>query len=96
MTTESQEPIKTITLEHPFKFGDENISQILILRRPKAKDLKGLNMQAMQAEDVCKLLGKISNLSTPQIEEIDLADFNSLGEAMKDFLPNTLEGGKPI
>jgi len=93
MTTESQ-PVKTITLEFPVKVGDVEKGTINILRRPKAKDLKGLNMQAMQAEDVCKLLGRISDLSTPEIEEIDLKDFQSIGEAMKEFLPNSLGDGK--
>lgn len=97
MSTETQEkpePIKVIDLEYPIQIGKEEKAQLKIMRRPKAKDLKGLNMIQMQSEDVCKLLGRISDFSTPELEELDLMDFNKVGEVMKSFLPSIQEAGK--
>ncbi len=93
--TQKQEPIKVIKLDYPVEFGDKTIDVLNIMRRPKAKHLIGLNMQAMQAGDVCKLLGKISDMSTPEVQEIDLQDFHKVGEALKAFLPKSLGDGNP-
>ena len=96
MTTESQKPtpIKTIVLEYPFEFAKEQITEVNITRRPKAKDMKGINLQNFTADAQCVLLGRISDLSTPAIEELDLADFKRLSEEVSDFLPSGPEDGK--
>jgi len=94
MVTENQTPIKTIKLEYPFEFGKEEITEVHVMRRPKAKDMKGINLQEMTADAQCKLLGRITNLMTPVIEEFDLADFKTLSEAVADFLPSGLESGE--
>jgi len=93
MATESQ-PVKTVTLKYPYTFGDKNIKECNFIRRPKAKDLKGLSLTDMKADDQLLLLGKMTDLSTPELGEMDLADFQDVSEALASFLPNTQEAGK--
>lgn len=89
-------PVKTIKLGFPFDFGDRHITEVNFTRRPKAKDLKGINVSAMQADDTAILLGRITDLSTPEIEEMDLSDFTLLGNALADFLPGSLKTGSRL
>lgn len=98
MTTESQsqEPVKTVVLKHPYEFGEKQINECIFTRRPKAKDLKGLKLNELEAEGQCILLGRVTNLTTPEIEEMDLADFQTVGEALASFLPNTPKVGRGI
>ena len=101
MATESQDTnprdgaVKVIELKHPFIFGkDKQITECIFHRRTKAKDLKGLKLANGMVDDQCVLLGRITNLSTPEIEELDLEDFSSVGTVVADFLPDSLKGGK--
>ena len=103
MTTESQkqkekesEAVAIITLKYPFKFGEKNITQCIFMHRPKAKDLKGLDLSSGRAEEQCKLLGRVTDLSTPEIEELDLEDFAIVGKKLATFLPDSLKDGKVV
>ena len=92
----TEEPIKIITLKHPYTFGTKQISECIFARRPKAKDLKGLKLGEGKVDDQFILLGRCTNLSTPEIEEMDLEDFTNVGQALTDFLPNGLDSGKIV
>lgn len=98
MTTESQhqEPIKIVKLEHPYSFGQKEIGQVEFLRRPKTKDIKGLNRNNMTTADTLRVLANITPLSTPEMEEMDLDDFALVQEALLSFLPNTQRIGSGL
>ncbi len=87
-------PVKVITLKHPYNFGSKQITQCIFERRPKAKDLKGLSLAKQLADDQFVLLGRVTNLSTPEIEEMDMEDAMVCMEAITDFLPDSLKPGK--
>lgn len=96
MTTESQKqekPVKVVKLT-PYKFGTKEISELKILRKPKAKDLKGLAIAKGLADDQFVLLGRISDLTTPEIEEMGMGDSLLCIQAIEDFLPDSLRTGK--
>lgn len=100
MATESQdkefkEPIKTIKFEIPLEFGSETITEINFLRRPKAKDMKGLDPRNLTIDQSMKLLANISDLSVPQIKEMDLDEFNVVSAEMADaFLARSQKIGE--
>jgi len=91
---DEQKPVQTIQLEHPFEFGSETISELNILRRPKKKDMKGI--KGLDSDETALLLGRVSDLSTPQIEEMDLDDFALCSEALANLLPNSQRIGKGL
>jgi len=90
-TEESIEPIKSLKLQYPlsFKNGD-SVKIIDFLRRPQARDLRGIDLQNLKMEEQCKILANITNCSTPQLMRCDMVDMNKLGEILTDFL----EGGQ--
>lgn len=99
MTTESQNetsgtPIKTVTLKHPYNFGEKKITQCIFERRPRAKDIKGLALAKQMADDQYILLGRITNLTTPEIEYMDLEDVMIVMGELESFLPDSLKTGK--
>lgn len=88
------EPVKIFKLQFPFAYGDTQITECKFMRRPKAKDIKGLKLSDQLADDQYILLGRITDLSTPVIEEMDMADAMSLIKELTDFLPESLRTGK--
>ena len=98
MTTESQEPIKIIKLKYPFMWGqDEQVTEIQIIRRPKAKDMKGLkSLKDMDMSDQNLMISRFTNLTPPQLDELDMEDFGELGKVIESFLESSLETGKVI
>lgn len=90
-TEESVEIIKSLKLQYPleFKNGDE-IKVVDFIRRPQARDLKGMDLQNLKMEEQCKILANITNCTTPQLMRCDMADMTKLGEILTDFL----EGGQ--
>ena len=90
MATESQEnkdkPVKTVTLDFPYKFGTKEITECIFPVRPKAKALKGMSVTNPTADDQMIILGRVTNLSTPEIEDMDLQDFKKVNEVLQDFL----------
>lgn len=93
MVTENQEPIKVFKLDTPYSFGSKEITKVKFLRRPKAKDIKKVDIQAMSSVDTMRVLANITDLSIPEIEEMDLDDFNILSQELLSFLPRTREAG---
>ena len=91
--TQKQKPIKVVKLEKPYKFGDKRITECIFEREPKAKDLKGLALGKGLTDDQYILLGRITNLSTPEIEEMSMGDAMLCISALEDFLPESLRTG---
>ncbi len=90
MSTERQktkrEPISTHKLEKPFQFGTKEITEINIIKRPKGKHIKDIALGGMTGNDSALLLGRISDLETPEILEFELVDFRKASDLLADFL----------
>ena len=90
-TEESTEIIKSLKLQYPLNFKNgEVITVVDFLRRPQARDLRGIDLQNLKMEEQCKILAHITNCTTPQLMRCDMVDMNKLGEILTDFL----EGGQ--
>lgn len=88
--SENEKPLKVIKLEKPYTFGEKKITEFKILREPKAKDMKGMQLAKGLADDQFILLGKISNLSTAEIEQMSMGDVMLCIKTLEDFLPESL------
>jgi hypothetical protein len=88
---------KTITLDTPLKRGETEIKQV-VLRKPAAGELRGLNVADILQMDVTaniKLLPRISDptLTEADVAALDPADLTQLASAVSGFfLPKALQG----
>lgn len=76
-------------LEHGFQRGDETITKVS-LRKPKAGELRGLNLQDLFQADVNAVLTLLPRISDPIMTPQDCADLDpidlmELGGAIKGF-----------
>ncbi|MCC2602545.1 phage tail assembly protein [Sphingopyxis yananensis] len=76
-------------LEIGFKRGDETITKVT-LRRPKAGELRHLNLQDLFQADVSAVLTLLPRISDPimtpqECEDLDPIDLMELGGAIKGF-----------
>lgn len=91
MTQTTTQP-NTVTLETPFKRGDNTITEVA-LRKPKAGELRGLSLQSVLELDVISLQKLLPRISTPTLTEADVAnldvvDLTALGtEVVGFFVP---------
>lgn len=81
------EPIKTIPLKYPVEHGQETITELVFMRRPKAKDFKGLPLQ-LGFDEIIKILGRLTAQPPSVIDELDTADLMEAVEVVTDFLPS--------
>ena len=79
--------MKTYTLKEPIVFGSETINQIT-LQKPKAKHLKGLNLQNLKFDDFLVIISNLSDMPTSQVEEMGLEDTFDLVDVVTGFLDN--------
>lgn len=87
---------ETITLEYPFEWAEENISEIFI-PRPKAFHIRGLNFKKIEGGDgdeVLKLIQKLTGHPPKFVDKIDIADFQKMGEVIAGFFPESPQTGK--
>lgn len=67
--------------------GFENISEIIKLEVPKARDLYGLDFSGENAMKSCSILiSRISSLSLAEVEELDANEFLKLQNKINEFL----------
>lgn len=76
----------TITLQHPVTVEGQQIDS-LTLRRPKVKDrLVSEKASGSEAEKEVRFLANLCEIPPSYIEELDMADYVKLQEALADFL----------
>lgn len=86
---------ETITLSEPIKRGDQVIETIN-LRKPRAGDLRGLNLQQLIAVNVAAILQLLPRISDPvliesECNELDPADLTEIGGAIRGFFMTASE-----
>jgi hypothetical protein len=86
------EPIKTIDLKYPIQQGQETITHLEFMRRPKAKDLKGLPVN-LGFDELMTILGRLTGHPPSVLGELDFDDLMVAVEVVTDFLPGGLQTG---
>lgn len=81
---------KTVTLDQAIQRGDTTITEIQ-LRKPKAGEMRGLNMTDVVQMDVNALTKLLPRITTPilteaEIGNMDPADLMQLGSEVSTFL----------
>ena len=81
---------KTVTLDQVIQRGDTTITEIQ-LRKPKAGEMRGLNMADVLQMDVNALTKLLPRITTPilteaEIGNMDPADLMQLGSEVSTFL----------
>lgn len=81
---------KTVTLDSPIQRGEQTISDIVV-RKPMAGQLRGLNMTDILQMDVNALSKLLPRITSPALTEVDIgamdpADLMQLGQEVAAFL----------
>ncbi|EPC4025570.1 phage tail assembly protein [Aeromonas salmonicida] len=81
---------KTVTLDQTIQRGDTTITEVQ-LRKPKAGEMRGLNMADVLQMDVNALTKLLPRITTPilteaEIGNMDPADLVQLGSEVAGFL----------
>lgn len=83
--TENDDGTKTLTLEYPFEYGTETITQ-LTFGRPKGKHIKG------NGNDL-DFAAKLAGVAPQVMDQMDLWDIERMNEVIQGFLPPGLRTG---
>jgi hypothetical protein len=76
--------MKTITLKHPFQFGDRTVAE-LTLQRLKGKHLRKLPARPAM-DDLLGLASKSAGEAPAVLDEMDAEDVMAVTEVIGDFL----------
>lgn len=81
--------LETITLETPIRRGDQVISQIA-LRKPKARELRGLQVQSLVQGDVNAVMALVPRISMPtlvvqEVEDLSIEDLGVISGVVLGF-----------
>jgi len=78
--------MQTIELQHPIEVNGERITS-LVLRRPKVRDrLLSEKSNGTEAEKEVRFIANLCEMAPDQIEQLDMADYVKVQEALSDFL----------
>jgi len=97
---ENEEEIKiyelpyTINLRVSVSWGDETRTTLVIQRRLKAKDFKGIKASDLKFDDMIRMISKVSGESISFIEELDGADLFEASNVVQSFLETGLTIGE--
>ncbi len=85
----------TLTLSEPISRGDQVIDRIT-LRKPKAGQLRGLNLQDLINVDIGAILKVIPRISDPvltphECDDLDPADLAEIGGTIRGFFMSLAE-----
>ena len=80
--------MKTIKLQYPVEFRGAEVTEIVIRRRPRARDIEKMaNATGGQGTQMMTLAADLTEQPPDLLRELDAADFMALQEAVADFLP---------
>jgi hypothetical protein len=85
----AQPQIETITLDAPIRRGELEIATVQ-LRKPKAGEMRGLQLQSLMQGDVNAVLALIPRISIPsliaaEVEALEADDFAAMTGAVSGF-----------
>lgn len=81
--------LETISLETPIRRGDQVITQIS-LRKPKARELRGLQVQSLVQGDVNAVMALVPRISVPplvaqEVEDLSIEDLGVISGVVLGF-----------
>lgn len=79
------EPI-TIKLSHPVEAFGEQVSELVIKKRPKAKDLRAMDSEKGEVGKTAALMAQLTGVPSSTIDQLDAADFMKASEVVEGFL----------
>lgn len=85
----------TITLQLfvPVQWGQNEVIEELVFRRPKVKDLKAAQRKDKMEESI-HIIARVTGRTPVEIEELDIADITTAGEIIEFFtMRSRLTGG---
>lgn len=85
---------ETITLNHPFEYGNKTIANVIFNGRLKAQDLLAAESEMMArgivnpgpATQTLYVVAQATDLEPEALREMDLADYVALSEKVSGFL----------
>lgn len=86
----------TLNLQEPIEWGKETRTTVVVNRRLKAKDFKGIVASNIRFDDMMRLISKVSGEPIAFIEELDAADLFELSKVVQSFLPSGLTTGESL
>lgn len=84
-----------LALQHPINVEGSDVTELQI-RRPKLKDLKGLNLadlESLSGEALIQLISSLAEIPPSSAEQIDVADFDAIGDMIQSFFPEPKKTG---
>lgn len=60
--------------------------QIIKMRKPKVRDMRIVGEIQNEVEKEIKLIGNLTNMTTDELDDMDLDDYKKLQEALASFL----------
>lgn len=84
---------KTIPLLHPVPFGDQIIDKLEI-RKPKARDFRGLKNLDQPFSMMLDLAAELSGLPASVVDDLEADDLPAVMEVMSGFLAGFQGTGK--
>jgi len=91
---------RTVTLDCPLIRGEQTLDTVQV-RRPKAGELRGLNLRALSELDYVALETLLPRITTPMltkqdVSELDPSDLMQMGTEVVDFLlPKRIRAALP-
>jgi len=87
---------ETVALTYPITIGTSDPIRSLTFRRPSLGDLRGMSLDEadLTADEMIDLIERLSGLSRDQVEAVDFADLDAIGETLGGFFgksPNDSE-----
>ena len=76
----------TIKLDHPIEAGTDKITELVISRRPKTRDLKKMDEEKGEIAKSAALLATLADVPVSWIDQMDASDFMRAAEVVGNFL----------
>lgn len=74
-----------ITLDHPFTFEGEEVTELTI-RRPKMRDMKKAQKHKDDMEKSIYMIADLAEVSPELVEELDTEDFGKVSAKVGEFM----------
>jgi len=85
---------QTYKLKYPLTWVDDEISEIIIPDRLKAKHLKAMDTGEGEIGKMISLLAELAKVPVSIMGDLDIVDMNALAEVIGDLLGESQETGE--
>ena len=78
--------MKKIKLKHPIQISGKEVTEISLLRRPKARDLEAMDKAQGPVGKTIMLMSNLLEFTPDEVRELDAEDFNAIESEINSFL----------